>query len=286
MLLNAGTSRDELQIFELVGIDSAKSKKSMQKWLDNDFGLTPYKVNYLLPFGYTSASYKSFIPTDEYKYFEAELQVSLKLYIGSNLLGLDESYYVSYSHKAFWQIYTESSPFRETNYGPEAFMIIPISDSSSIFNLKSIKIALAHNSNGQGNSLDESYYLASQNPNNRSRSVNYVYSTLSFQYNTLMSELKFWVPLYEPKKENDNPDLMDYTGYTSIKFNYFLNKNMFTLMGRGNIDTGKGAVEFTYSYPIIDDVYLYAKVFSGYGESLIDYNHNLTKYSIGFSFSR
>ena len=107
-----------------------------------------------------------------------------------------------------------------------------------------------------------------------------------FQHDTLITELKLWTPPMEEKHKSDNPDIMDYYGYSKLKFTYFSGENMFTLMGRGNPTTGKGAIEATYSYPLVNGTYFYAKIFTGYGESLIDYNHNLTKFSMGFSFSR
>jgi len=79
---------------------------------------------------------------------------------------------------------------------------------------------------------------------------------------------------------------MDYIGYGSVKFTYFYFEHMFTLMARGNLERGRGAIEATYSYPLQDQTNLYVKLFSGYEESLIDYNRNLTKFAIGFSFSR
>ncbi|MEA3227714.1 MAG: phospholipase A, partial [Campylobacterota bacterium] len=126
-----------------------ETNTSMNRWLNSHFGLEPYKENYLLLLGYRKSSYKSYIPTDVYTNVESELQISLKLNVKNNILGLDEKYYLSYSHHSFWQIYSSSSPFRETIYNPEAFVIFPISDSS-IFNLSSLKIAMAHRSNGQG----------------------------------------------------------------------------------------------------------------------------------------
>jgi len=57
-------------------------------------------------------------------------------------------------------------------------------------------------------------------------------------------------------------------------------------MVRGNLMKENGALEATYSYPLKDKTDLYIKLFSGYGESLIDYNRNVTKLAIGFSFSR
>lgn len=274
---------NNVETFTTDDIKNKDEKNSMQSWLDSDFGLKPYKVNYILPYAARAGDYKSYVLTDEYKSVEAELQVSLKLSVGSDLFGLGEVYYLSYTHQAFWQLYAESAPFRETTYNPELFVVFPIYDDSK-FGMRSLKIAFAHRSNGQGSSEDVDFPDGCYNPGNRSRSVNYFYSTLRLQHKTLITDLTAWVPIFSSM--DDNPDLMDYTGYTSLKFSYFYNKSLITLMGRANITNGRGAVETTYSYPLVKNVYLYTKLFSGYTESLIDYDNYITKFSIGFSFSR
>lgn len=276
----------EIEKYEVSEIEDFQARKGMQKWLNRDFGLKPHKVNYILPFSYREGEYKSFVATDEYRNIEAELQVSLKLYLGTGLFGLNESYYLAYSHQAFWQIYSDSSPFRETNYNPEGFVEFPILSKDSIFNMKSIKLGLAHTSNGQGSNENATYSSPADDPGNRSRSLNYMYSEFAFQHETLLTEFRLFSPFPGTADDIDNPDIVDYLGYTSLKFNYFTGRHMFTLMGRGNFTTGYGAVESTYSYPLIDDAYFYVKIFSGYGESLIDYNNFITKFSVGFSFSR
>lgn len=276
----------EFLTLETQNIHDVQAKKGMQDWINTGFGLRPYKTNYLLPFGYRDGTYKSYIQSDTYKNIEAELQVSLKLYLGHGLFGLNELYYVSYTHQAFWQIYTDSSPFRETTYNPEAFVIFPILDDDSFLQMRSLKFAVAHRSNGQGNNENAVYVSPEDNLGNRSRSINYFYTTLTLQHDTLITDLNVWLPFPVATNLDDNPDLMDYIGYSSVKFSYFLDKHMFTLMGRANLVTGNGAVEATYSHPLTDGVFLYGKIFSGYAESLIDYNNYITKFSIGFSFSR
>lgn len=269
------------QSVDIDDVKNLKTKSSMQKWLDHDFGLKPYKTNYLLPYGYAETPYTTNVPTLEYKNIEAELQVSLMLQVGHNLLGLREKYYVSYTHQAFWQIYIKSAPFRETTYNPEGFVVFPIEDTTSIFGLRSLKFTLAHKSNGQPDT-SEVVFANNQNLGNLSRSINYVKSTLRLQHDTLVTDISAWVPI---ASLDDNPDIMDYMGYTSIKFTYFLDDNMFTFKTRGNISTSKGAIELTYSHPLIHNN-LYVKFFSGYMESLVDYNRKVTKLSVGFSFSR
>ncbi|WP_321778024.1 phospholipase A [Sulfurimonas sp.] len=118
------TSIYALENIQTKEIEDKDAKNSMKTWIDGGFGLKPYRTNYLLPFGYrTNGTYDNYSPTGDYKKMEAELQISLKLNVGSGLFGLDEKYYLSYTHKAFWQIYMESSPFRETTYNPEAFVV-------------------------------------------------------------------------------------------------------------------------------------------------------------------
>jgi phospholipase A1 len=265
-------------------IKSSDLKSGMDKWLDHDFGLKPYRANYLLPYGYADKKYNAPLPTVEYENSEAELQVSLQLRVARDLLGLNEEYFLSYTQKSFWQIYAKSSPFRETNYNPEAFVIFPINDEDNYFRFISLKFAIAHISNGQPDTrdvlLEDGTHLG-----NLSRSINFVYTTLRLQHKSLFLDLKTWLPLPEDPEENDNPDLMDYTGYASAKVTYFYNENMFTFKIRGSTKTGNGYLEGTYSYPVLQN-YFYLKVFSGYGESLIDYNNYINKVSVGFSFSR
>lgn len=282
LLLGLSLALSAEALYDSRNIENNSTQSSVAEWLEGNFGLQPHKVNYILPFGYRNNPYKSDVPTIDYKNHEAELQVSLKLALFKNIFGLDEKYYVSYTQQAFWQLYIDSSPFRESLYNPEVFIDFPIRDSKSIFGFRSLVFGYAHESNGQPDTSDIQF-STSQTLGNLSRSINYLYFKLRMQHKALITDFTVLEPISDL---SDNPDIMDYRGHMSVKFTYFKYKNMFTLMARGNVSTLRGAVEGTYSYPLIKDTNLYIKVFSGYGESLIDYNHKFTKYSIGFSFSR
>jgi len=284
-ILLYGAKQESDETCDLEEVENITTKSSMQNWLDHDFGLRPYRVNYLLPYGYRDEAYESNIPTVEYKNIEAEMQISLQLQVANDLLGLGGKYYVSYTQQSFWQIYAESAPFRETLYNPEGFVIFPISDDDNYFRFRSLKFALAHRSNGQPDTTEVTFSNNNSTLGNLSRSVNYVYTNLRLQHKTLVLDLKAWIPFPEDPEKSDNIDMMDYTGYTSAKITYFWGDNMFTLKGRGNIETRKGALEATYSYPLVHN-FFFTKIFTGYGESLIDYNNYITKFSVGFSFSR
>ena len=269
---------------DIHNIQNDRSKENMEDWLNDLFGLKPYKANYILPFGIANKPYVSHLHDAlPYDKKEAEIQVSLKLQVANNFFGLGEKYYLAYTQQAFWQIYIESSPFRESLYNPEGFVVFPVSDNKSIFHIRSLKVAVAHKSNGQPNTTD----IPEFNGFNLSKSINYFYTTLRLQHKTLISDLTLLAPFPGSANLSDNPDLMKYLGYTKAKFTYFYNEHMFSFMIRGNISSMKGAVEATYSYPLRKHKsYLYMKLFSGYVESLIDYNRNITKFSIGVSFSR
>lgn len=292
LLLSASApSEEETECFNTEDIINIETKKAMNDWQSSSFGLKPHKPNYLLPFGIREGHYDQYVASDEYKNIEAELQVSLKLNVSNNIFGLNESYNLSYTHTSFWQIYSSSSPFRETNYNPEFFVVFPVDDTSFV-GLKSITAGIAHISNGQGNIQDsaipaELSSIPAVQPylRNRSRSVNYMYAKADMQYDNFIVDITAWIP-YFGSDLSDNPDLIDYTGFTKFGVKYFYGKNLITLDSNLNFFTGRGSVTATYSYPIYDGVFFYTKLFSGYNESLIDYNNNLTKFSIGFSFSR
>jgi phospholipase A1 len=154
-----------------------------------------------------------------------------------------------------------------------------------MFHLRSVKLALAHKSNGQPDTTN--VIVDGVAIGNKSRSINYLYTMFRMQHGALVSDVTLRVPVFENIGESDNADIMDYYGYAQVKWSYFYKKHMMTLMVRGNIKEQHGAVEATYSYPLHNEyVNAYVKFFSGYGESLIDYNNRITKLSIGFSFSR
>ena len=66
-------------------------------------------------------------------------------------------------------------------------------------------------------------------------------------------------------------------------------KNIFSVTLRDNLRSSdnRGSIKFDWSFPVTkNDIYLYLQIFSGYGESLIDYNKRNNKIGIGFAISR
>jgi phospholipase A1 len=60
-------------------------------------------------------------------------------------------------------------------------------------------------------------------------------------------------------------------------------------MLRNNVGSGagnmRGAIQLDYTFPLYGRVRGYAQLFNGYGQSLIDYNANVTSAGVGFLLS-
>ena len=100
---------------------------------------------------------------------------------------------------------------------------------------------------------------------------------------------KPWYRIPEEASDDDNPDITDYMGHGELSAAYKWDKHVFSAMSRNNIESGfsKGAVELAWSFPLGDWPYLkgYLHWYSGYGESLIDYNSHVNTIGIGISLT-
>ena len=287
--------------------DTPETKALITSMIDGDFfGIKPYHTNFILPVSYskdkpnrvaTSIPRRDLLPQfREYnENVEVKFQLSLKKDLSYNLFGFNEYITAAYTQEVWWQLYDESGPFRETNYRPEIFLTMPSSKSlDDSLGMKAWKFGFLHESNGQ-----EGY---------RSRSWNRLYLTGMFQWDNLFLAARAWYRLPEDRKSDlfyaqalplellqtqasgdDNPNISNYLGYGDLNFGYLHGKHKFSLMLRNNFSTSnnRSGVEFGYEYPFFNspNTNWYVQLFNGYGESLIDYNHNVTKASVGFTLS-
>jgi phospholipase A1 len=262
--------------------DVHKEKKNLMKYIDKAdpqtaytirqyaqslYNVKAYKANYFLPVSYRYRGKYRTLNENEIKKLEMEFQVSLKYDFATNILGLHEIYSFGYTQKSFWQAYGESAYFRESNYNPEFFTTIPVNDK----HIKAVRISIAHQSNGRGGEEE--------------RSWNYMSGSVYYQTGLLFTELRLWYRFHDAI--DYNPDLIDYMGHGELRFLLPYKKHLAKLLLRSNFD-GANALEFSYTYPFFHskDLFFYLKVFHGYGESLIDYNHYIDKVGFGFSISR
>lgn len=201
-----------------------------------------------------------------------------------------DAFYFGYSQKMFWQIFDDnrSRPIRETNYNPEFFL-----DYKSQLNLDLLRVGVwEHESNGEQEAHDEEGKSF-----NKSRTWNryYLHIFKASSDGFLGANLKIW-GLYDRKSNkkgsfyDDNKDIQHYLGMGELSF-FIGNKNpRISGMLRRGWGAGTETIQLTARYPIYEllgkkdnGVDLFTYFFSGYGESLIDYNEKSCRIGIGFS---
>ena len=246
-------------------IDDNQTYETIEQIIASKFSLYPYKENYFLPFSYDTKE------RNNRKQTEAKFQLSVKKPIVHNFFGFNETVNFGYTHTSLWQLYENSSPFRETNYKPEIFVTIPYGKKDKT-SLKGFTLGVLQESNGQAKP--------------ESRSWNRVYLESYFQMGNLFLVPRAWYKI--PEKDDDNPDLDDYMGYGDFKLLYPYKTHTFKLLLRNNFNTNKGFAQVDWTFPFFDskNSFAYFQLSSGYGDSLIDYDKEINRISFGISLSR
>ncbi len=184
--------------------------------------------------------------------------------------------WAAYTQQSQWQLYNDSGnasrPFRETNYMPELILSYKpgLEWGGPQWNL--VNLAFNHQSNGRSDTL--------------SRSWNRLIASFGVESGNLGILGRLWWRIPESDDSDDNPTLSDYYGWGDISAIYKWRGQSFSGTIRGNPSTGKGAGQLTWTtQPLLGPLRGYVKVFSGYGESLIDYNWNQTTIGVGITLN-
>ena len=253
---------------------------------EQKYFLTAYKQNYVLPYSYVTHQNPIYSDHGVYvNHAEAKFQFSFRFPLSNHDLfvkgdGLD----LAYTQKSFWQVYnSQSAPFRETNYDPELFYTMPLKFRPNGAET-ALRFCLEHESNGRGIINDVTL----------SRSWNRIYAKFIYAKDNYVIALRPWYRIPENTKSfptdpggDDNPDIEKYLGYFDLSAAVEYKNLEFSMLARNNLRTSQnyGAIELGLSFPLYEKIRGYAQWFNGYGESLIDYNHNINRVGIGFLLS-
>jgi len=244
--------------------------------------LIAHRPNYLMGSYYftapQTAPFEAQFPEEDISISSVELkfQFSLKTMLISDLIGKTGDLWVGYTNRSFWQAFNakRSSPFRETNHEPEAWFDFATDRQFGSLHFKGANFGLMHQSNGQWGGV--------------SRSWNRIYGLFMFQQEDLYFAVKPWWRLPESYSDDDNPDIVKYLG----NFEFYALKNWrnqsLGIMLRNNLRcdaNNHGAVQLDYNFPLHHQLRGYLQYFSGYGESLIDYDHRVNTLGIGVMLS-
>ncbi|MDX1539677.1 phospholipase A [Arsukibacterium sp.] len=269
----------------LFAADALDKRLKAEQW-DNyePFTLLPHKTNFLMPVSYVDGIADTLsrdgvsAPSDN---LEAKFQLSLKTPLWSKIYKDNGYLFFAYTQQAYWQAYNSevSSPFRENNYEPELILMIPHYRNYEEAASRIISLSLSHQSNGRAGEL--------------SRSWNRLKLSWVTSIGNVFINFEPWYRFDESRKTSvddpegdDNPDITKYMGWFELSAAYKQGDATWRLMLRNNLrSNNKGAVRLAYSQPLNRHIRLYAELFTGYGESLIDYDRSVTRIGIGFELN-
>jgi len=251
--------------------------------------LQPYRQNYMLIKKTGNPNYLPSSPLIDHNVtvpidldaVEAKFQLSVKADIGDqrdvNFLGIKTfRLWVAYTQQSYWQMFNtrNSSPFRETDYEPELIATLGTGNASG---LKLINVGWVHQSNGR--------------PLPESRSWNRIYLLGGMEWNDMTSILlRGWGRVPEDPLKDDNPDISDYLGRADllIRWEPRDKSQAIGVLLRNNLSlkNNRGYMQIDWAMPVRfgSAARIHIQITSGFGESLIDYNHRQNTFGLGFSF--
>lgn len=252
---------DEKQIAPESKFERIKESKIIQKIAkksENLLEIEAHGENYILPLTFSLAKRD--------KNPETKFQISIKHEMLHEIFDTRASAYFAYTQLSWWQIAEDSAPFRETNYMPEIFLNLPL----HAWNLNKIRMGVLHHSNGRGGA--------------ESRSWNRVYLQGLFGFDEFSLATRIWTRIGEA---SDNRDIVKFAGQSDIIASYALGRQIWQIKANNNFrKNNKGSVEFDWFFPVVGKIYGYAQYFSGYAESLIDYDRRTNRAGVGFLIAR
>ena len=228
---------------------------------------------------------------------QVKFQVSLKYQIFTpdgdlaDALPWVSNFYVAYTQQSFWDIGEPSGPFFDSSYRPELIWLHEQPDAEwkwlpglSRFDLH---LGVGHESNGSSGSESRSVNIAYVRPvftfghGGGSRGAEKFFVTVA---------PRVWGYLY---RLDENPDIADYRGYGDLKVivGWRDGPQLSSTIRIGD-DWDKGSLELNLSHPLRKftggsvDMYVYVQYFTGYGESLIEYDERGDSFRIGLALVR
>lgn len=260
-------------------VDESKYQFNLMAHYENYILLGSYSPNTLTEKYWTNGVRDS---SKEYErdQTEAQFQISIKVPLYKNFLNTGADLFTAYTQNSYWQVYNtdHSSPFRETNYMPELFLDWHPDKKYGDSTLQNVRLAFIHQSNGQDVG--------------KSRSWNRTEFMMVFKNENFYYGFNIWDRWDEDEKTDiastkgdDNPDLTNYIGKQKYFVKYKTDNFNLTLAHQNNIfdyDIKKGNTKLDLTFPSINKNFdFFVRGFSGYGESLVDYNVKINRISFG-----
>ncbi len=192
-----------------------------------------------------------------------------------------EKFFFAFTQTSFWDLASESKPFRDSNFKPALFYQFdaPTWDWYPGNARSYVRVAFQHESNGKDG--------------DNSRGLNIIYfeprfdTTLAGGWDISVRP-RVWTYVFDP---NQKDDFRKYRGNAGLAIGLEKTDGPgLVVSGVANPATGKGNLNLDLSYRLSSAFnlrpYINAQLFTGYGESLLTYNMRETRLRIGLSLTR
>ncbi|WPP49854.1 phospholipase A [Catalinimonas niigatensis] len=263
-------------------------KSISERWeLDSATRQGVFRLTYYKPF-YVTAGRWSSNPNEQprsenpnysvsdpiaYNNYEAKFQLSFKTKLLQTIFWGYGDLWMAYTQKAHWQIYNTniSRAFRELNYEPELILNFPINIEILGFRARTLGVAFNHQSNGREVPL--------------SRSWNRIIFHMGLEREHWMLVVRPWIRL--PDEDDENPLITDYIGRGELTLAYSTGKHQLYLLATSPLrweTLDRGSTQLNWVFHIEGNIKGQLQLSTGYGETMIDYNHRQTTIGLGVSF--
>lgn len=222
-----------------------------------------------------------------YRSTEMSLQLSVRTKFAQGLLthhdspGKD-SLWFGYTQKSYWQLFNPgiSRPFRTTDHEPEVIYVYPTDAQLPWgWRWRYSGVGIVHQSNGQSLPL--------------SRSWNRAYLMTGMELDNRWSvNARLWKRLPEGAASDDNPGINDSLGRGELSAFWNMDKdNTLGLTLRSSLSSSRrGSARLEWLQTLgtglgggKSNLRLHTQLFSGYGDSMVDFNRKRTVFSVGLS---
>jgi phospholipase A1 len=221
-----------------------------------------------------------------YRKTETRIQLSVRTKLAQGLLtqgdGPRDSVWFGYTQQSYWQVFTPviSRPFRSTDHEPEFIYVYPATAPlPGGWKLRYAGAGIVHQSNGQSLPL--------------SRSWNRMYVMAGAEHaGGFTLNARLWQRIPESAADDDNPHISDYVGRAEVTGSWDVNRNhTLAITYRNNLrGFDKGSVRLEWMKKIesqtpspLGSLRVHLQLFSGYGDSLLDFNRRRTVLGLGLS---
>ncbi len=224
---------------------------SVREELDKRPYFSLYKDNYFI--GGTTIGSK---PTN--KNSDVKFQLSISQRLTKSKLPFDTYLFITYTQKAFWNVFQESLPMYDLNFNPGIGLSHLVIHRNRL--IGQVSLLIEHESNGKDSTASRSW----------NKVTFAVAITLSPNWE---AQFKTWIPIVDGE---NNKDLLKYNGIFQVAANYRTDNRRFNcgviLTKRKTWTSFNTQVELSYKFNNNENQYFFLQYYNGFGENLLEYN--------------